>query len=139
MKKQNYTPEQLSNAEAAALEYLLRRSRCSHPSGWFDKGGRWYPGESENLNTDMYRTPTRGYPYSYMSACRSLKHCIALFSADSKLVNKIIKNVRAKLIDEVIDDLEADRIKILMSDAMIAFKLEPLTQKKAPSKKSKKL
>jgi len=139
MKKQNHTTEQLSNAEQAALEYLLRRNRFHHPAGSFDNAKRWYPSDSENLNTDLYRTPSRSHPFSYMTACRSLKHCVALFCADSKLVNKIIKNVRALLVNESLDDLDAERIKVLVSDATIAFKLEPLTQNNAPSKKAKKL
>lgn len=139
MKQQTPTSAQLSHAENAALEYLLRRNRFHHPAGSFDNAKRWYPSECENLNTDLHRTPSRSHPFSYMTACRSLKHCVALFCADSKLVNKIIKNVRALLVNETLDDLDAERIKVLVSDATIAFKLEPLTQNNAPSKKAKKL
>lgn len=62
----------------AAVRYISRRDRLEHPDGWQDSGGRWYPNESEGLDTGRYRLPSRSYPWSYMHACRTIAHCAKL-------------------------------------------------------------
>jgi hypothetical protein len=65
-------------AVAAALRYLRRKLRYEHPKGSFDKSGRWFPADSESLDTNRYRPPSRRWPYSYMTASRTAFHCTAL-------------------------------------------------------------
>lgn len=64
----------------AAARYVLRRDRIEHPEGATDNGGRWYPAiETETeLVIGRIRPPSRAWPWSYMLACRSLRHCCAL-------------------------------------------------------------
>ena len=51
--------------------YEKLKNREIHPSGKFDNGGRWY---ADNADLICVRNPSRAYPYSEMSACRTLKY-----------------------------------------------------------------
>jgi hypothetical protein len=64
---------------AAQQVYVRRRDRVVNPDGTFDSAGRWYPSSAENCG-DMrsIRAPSRAWPYSYMLACRTKKHCVLL-------------------------------------------------------------
>lgn len=64
----------------AAAQYLLRRDRIEHPEGAADNGGRWYPADETEteLVAGRIRAPSRRWPWSYMLACRTLRHCCAL-------------------------------------------------------------
>jgi len=68
----------LDPVREAACIYLRRRERLEHPDGRKDRVGRWYPDESEMLDQTQYRSPSRAHPWSYMLACRTLKHCANL-------------------------------------------------------------
>ena len=58
-----------------AIVYFALKERLIHPEGEFDKQGRWYPSDEENCGVSRtHRSPSRAYPYSYMTACRSRKH-----------------------------------------------------------------
>ena len=83
--------------EEAAKLYRDRRDRRRHPAGKKDNGGRWYPSESEDLDTDKFRTPSRSWPWSYMHACRSFRHCCDLHKL-SKTERKKAR-LLAKLLD----------------------------------------
>ena len=55
--------------------YATRKSRREHPDGTFDKAGRWYPSEAETCECCKHiRPPSRGWPYSLMVHCRTMKH-----------------------------------------------------------------
>ena len=59
----------------AALEYLGLKYFGYHPDGRTDKGGRWYPADTERSTCcDSVRGPTRSYPWSLWKHCHSLKH-----------------------------------------------------------------
>ena len=59
----------------AAREYLRLRARKIHPDGSFDKAGRFYPSKAEWCTCcNAVRTPSRGFPYSYMTHCRTAEH-----------------------------------------------------------------
>lgn len=77
----NKLPAMQAPAVRATLRYVNRKLRYENPKGSFDKSGRWFPANSEGLNTDRYRPPSRRWCYSYMVACRTAKHCAALESA----------------------------------------------------------
>jgi len=55
--------------------YELLRDRDIHPSGAFDNAGRWY---AKNSNLISVRTPSRRFPYSELTACRTLKYVKAV-------------------------------------------------------------
>lgn len=55
--------------------YAMLKERKIHPSGEFDKAGRFYAEHSDLINV---RAPSRDYPYSQMHACRSLKYVKAV-------------------------------------------------------------
>jgi hypothetical protein len=74
----------------AAVRYISRRDRLEHPNGWQDSGGRWYPNETEGLDTGSYRLPSRRYPWSYMQACRTVAHCAKLERCSKLLLVKRI-------------------------------------------------
>lgn len=59
--------------------YQARKARLVHPEGTFDKGGRWYPSARENGSVSAtHRSPSRAWPYSYLTACRTRRHCAEL-------------------------------------------------------------
>lgn len=82
----SYTATQRPLTLAAAVQtYLCRRDRATrtiggirfeaHPSGDFDKRGRWYPEASERCPCcDSIRNPSAAHPYSYMVHCRTAEH-----------------------------------------------------------------
>ncbi len=55
--------------------YCELKERIIHPTGKFDNGGRWY---AENSDLISCRTPSRAWPYSQMSACRTKKYVKAV-------------------------------------------------------------
>lgn len=70
--------------ERALQTYLQRKARTAHPDGGFDSAGRWYPSASEKCsNCDSMRSPSRNYPYSLMTHCRSAEHVAELFGVDA--------------------------------------------------------
>ncbi len=55
--------------------YEMLKNRQIHPSGEFDKGGRFYAQHDDLINV---RTPSRAWPFSHMTACRTLKYVKAV-------------------------------------------------------------
>jgi len=51
--------------------YEMLKNRLIHPSGTFDKSGRFYAANDDLINV---RTPSRAWPFSHMMACRTLKY-----------------------------------------------------------------
>lgn len=71
----NATIENEAKLAEAARDYLSLQKREKHPDGQFDKQGRWYPSEEEWQECcSQVRSPSRGYPYSLMTHCRSAEH-----------------------------------------------------------------
>jgi len=60
--------------------YTRRQARLTHPEGHFDKARRFEPSADEDGGdiTHRIRTPSRAWPWSYMTACRAKKHCAVL-------------------------------------------------------------
>lgn len=83
--------------EKAYAEYQARQSRDRHPHGKFDKGSRWYPSEDEWQSCcNAIRSPSRAFPYSYMTHCRTSQHVAHLFGVDPKELKNLITK-RAKV------------------------------------------
>ena len=57
--------------EIITTVYTMLKEREIHPSGTFDKAGRFY---AEHDDLISVRTPSRAYPYSHMTACRTRKY-----------------------------------------------------------------
>jgi len=74
----------------ATEEYLNRKTRKSHPDGKFDKSRRWYPSDKEACE-DCYtvREPSRSFPYSIMTHCRSIGHIAKKHKVDASVIRKI--------------------------------------------------
>lgn len=90
-----------ARVDAAAREWIARRDRQSHPVGKCDSGGRWFPSETEwrDCCCDI-RRPSRAWPWSLMTHCRSVGHVAELFDVhDVADVRK-----RAREIDAGIED-----------------------------------
>jgi hypothetical protein len=76
----------------AAYEYVRRQGRSAHPDGQFDSGGRWYPSECEERPCcSGIRRPSRAWPYTLMSHCRSMAHVAALYDVDARDVHRAVR------------------------------------------------
>jgi len=76
----------------AFAEYLRRRDSSSDPLGGFDNEGRWYPCEAEFRECcRTIRPPSRKWPYSLLSHCRSLRHVAHLYGVDESELRLIAR------------------------------------------------
>jgi hypothetical protein len=73
---------------AVGLVYGAMRDRQIHPQGDFDKQGRWYPSLAQSAGEMTVRSPSKHYPYSYMKACRTLKHTRRVADTSPELLLK---------------------------------------------------
>jgi hypothetical protein len=65
--------------EAAYRTWRERQDRTAHPAGRKDRSGRWYPADDEYRPCcAQVRSPSRAYPWSLMTHCRSIPHVAAL-------------------------------------------------------------
>ena len=60
-----------AHSEIIDAVYRELKERSIHPSGRFDKAGRFYAEHQELISV---REPSRLYPLSQMSACRTKKY-----------------------------------------------------------------
>jgi len=78
----------------ATEEYLSRKIRKSHPDGTFDKANRWYPSDLEVCECcSTVRAPSRAYPYSIMTHCRSIAHIANKYEVDAKAIRMLSRLV----------------------------------------------
>ena len=83
----------------AAYEYARRQSRAVHPDGNFDRGGRWYPTDDEKQKCcASIRQPSRAWPYTLMSHCRSMAHVAALYDVDARDVRRAVRDEAWKVL-----------------------------------------
>ena len=61
--------------EAIREVWNLLKDRKINPAGTFDSGGRFW---SANADLISVRAPSRRWPYSHMSACRTLRYVKAV-------------------------------------------------------------
>ncbi|TAH43647.1 MAG: hypothetical protein EYC69_02215 [Bacteroidetes bacterium] len=84
---------QTGNMSAAIDCYYKRLERSEHPTGRFDKAGRWFPEDEEKCDCCFgLRAPSRAYPYSLMTHCRSINHIATLFSVDNSKMKSHIRS-----------------------------------------------
>jgi len=84
-----------TDVERAAREYEARRVRRSHPKGKTDNGGRWYPAESERCPCcNRGRSPSRAWPWSLMTHCRTALHVANLYGVKKADLLKEARKLR---------------------------------------------
>jgi len=71
----------INSPEFALAIYTLLKNRDINPTGTFDKQGRWY---AHNSHLISVRRPSASYPYSEMTACRTLKYVRAVIDDNHK-------------------------------------------------------
>ena len=82
----------MTQIEKATQEYLDRQARAAHPDGRFDNGGRWYPSEDEECPCcSRIRNPSRRWPYSLNTHCRTLKHVAYLFDVNATDLRRAVR------------------------------------------------
>lgn len=119
------------NYAKAVETYLKRQSRTEHPDGHFDKARRWEPSGSERQECCSHiRGPSRAYPYSYMTHCRSIPHVAQLYGVREDVLRSLARN------QDKIEDVDVDLIaQVIFADARIRDKkltgarLERIVQK----------
>jgi len=80
---------------AAARTYLDRQSRLTHPAGKTDSGGRWFPSDSESQACCSHvRPPSRAWPWSYMTHCRTIAHVAHLFGVEESELRAAVKAIK---------------------------------------------
>ena len=68
---------------AAAELWMARRDRSTHPEGYFDYLGRWYPGEAERRECcEKVVQPSGNYRFTLSLHCRTTGHVAALRGVD---------------------------------------------------------
>lgn len=78
----------------AARCFLRRQDRTEHPEGKLD-GPRWNPiGNERQACCSHVREPSRAWPWSLMTHCRTLKHICIRYGVDEKEVRKVLKTVK---------------------------------------------
>jgi len=74
----------------AAKEFIVRKTRKKHPDGSFDNTRRWQPSNDERCHCcRLIREPSRRFPYSLMTHCRSVGHIASLYDVDAGAIRKI--------------------------------------------------
>ena len=78
-----------NKVQEAIKVFMDRKNRISHPSGKFDNGMRWYPSKEEVCSCcNSIRSPSRSYPYSLLTHCRTAEHVSNLYKVDLKELRK---------------------------------------------------
>ena len=74
--------------EKAMEIFHRRKARLEHHEGTFDKAGRWYPSDDEEQDCcRSIRRPSRAWPYSLMTHCRTLQHVINLVESQEEAIH----------------------------------------------------
>lgn len=75
----------------AAECFRERSERRSNPTGKFDRGGRWHPDSTEWQECcAAVRAPTRNWPYSLLSHCRTISHVSRLCGVDTVALRRYL-------------------------------------------------
>ena len=89
-------------AADAVLLYLLRQLRILDPSGYFDKAGRWYADENEELSCCKRHYPSRKRPYQMIKHCRTLDHITNLLQVDYTPANRLLRTPEWRTIRKIL-------------------------------------
>jgi len=113
----------MHTVEDAVLLYLLRDARILDPSGYFDKAGRWYADENEELQCCKRHYPSRKRPYQMTKHCRTLDHITNLLQVGYAAANRLLRTPEWRVIRKI---LNLDRRAGVRRDA------RPTVQEYAP-------
>jgi hypothetical protein len=81
LKKEELKKEEANKKDVIDKIFVARQERRTHPSGRQDNGGRWFPSNSEECDCcKSVRSPSKAFPWSYMTHCRTKKHVIQLIN-----------------------------------------------------------
>lgn len=103
----------MNPAFKAAVDFLMCRLGLRHPSGHKDSGGRWYP-ETEYDCCKSIRSPSRAFPWSYYTHCKSAIHIANEYGVSVEELKENLKKKNLPLllgINEAIDAYVADKLK----------------------------
>jgi hypothetical protein len=78
--------------QKAAQHYVDLKHRRRHPVGKFDQGGRWYPAQEHTCCAGI-RGPSRTYPFSLLTHCRSAAHVAAEHGVEKAALMKAAKAI----------------------------------------------
>jgi hypothetical protein len=90
-------PENTSPLDLAAREWQDRKDRSSHPEGHRDGGGRWYPSVDEKCSCCAFiREPSRAFPFSLSTHCRSFEHIANLFDVEQLDLKRKVRALKSE-------------------------------------------
>ena len=92
IKRSDQAQEDKERLQIAAQHYLELKDRRRHPVGKYDGGGRWYPAQEHACCTGI-RGPSRAYPYSLMTHCRTAQHVAAEYGVEKAAMKKAAKAI----------------------------------------------
>lgn len=88
-----------------AIDYLKRQARTNHPDGKADSAGRFYPSNVERCDCcERIRQPSRSWPHSLRTHCRTAAHVANKYNVDVKEMRKMARFIKKKDIDINSDD-----------------------------------
>jgi hypothetical protein len=92
----------MRTVEDAVLLYLLRDAHIINPSGYFDKAGRWYADEDEELPCCKRHYPSRSRRYRMIKHCRTLNHITNLLRVDYAAANRLLRTPEWRVIRKIL-------------------------------------
>lgn len=96
----------------AAIEYLKRKLRATHPPGKFEKS-KWHP-EAYFTCCSSIRAPSRAHPWSLMTHCRTATHIANEFGVEEKAIKDRVRLKSLPLLmgrDVLVDEYIAGKLK----------------------------
>lgn len=98
----------LTHEQKVGCIFHLMKTRALNPDGSFDKAGRFYPSHSFDCCIGL-RQPTRSYPYSLMTHCRTKKHIDSLLSISPNMYSDLLRY------------FDLDEIPLMVNDYLVDF------------------
>lgn len=86
---------------AAAIEYMRRKARKTHPPGTFDDAGRFYADERTKAIRSC-RSPSRAWPLPEMKTARTVAHVAEVFEVEdfATEIRQIVNFAEARNADD---------------------------------------
>lgn len=85
-----------SDEVKTAQKVIDLKDRTIHPDGKFDHQKRWHP-DVETESSSEIREPSRAFPFTKMSHCRTAKYQAQLVGLDHKRIAKVVRKLRKEL------------------------------------------
>lgn len=126
--EEDYTEEAFDACVAAAIEYMRRKARKTHPPGTFDNAGRWYADERTSA-VRCCRDPSRAWPYSQMKAARTVAHVAEVYGVDylDTEIRQIVNFAEARNADD-------NQVRSLIDQTIAWAKANPRKTRKRAAK-----